>query len=106
MTARRLFFPARPSAAKVSIRIGFSLCWSVLVDTSLLVRTLQPHHELCLLAKKTIDRFRLQNGSLYLAPYNASNTSRRLFLPSRLRFSAPVNAPAGGLTASSSKLAA
>jgi hypothetical protein len=33
----------------------------VLVDTSLLVRTLQPHHELGLLAKKAIDRLRLQN---------------------------------------------
>jgi len=42
----------------------------VLVDTSLLVRTLQPHHELCLLAKKAIDRFRLQNRSLYLVPQN------------------------------------
>ena len=42
----------------------------MLVDTSLLVRTLQPHHELCLLAKKAIDRFRLQNRSLYLVPQN------------------------------------
>jgi predicted nucleic-acid-binding protein len=42
----------------------------VLVDTTLLVRTLQPHHELCLLAKKAIDRFRLQNRSLYLVPQN------------------------------------
>lgn len=42
----------------------------MLVDTSLLVRTLQPHHELCLLAKKAIDKFRLQNRSLYLVPQN------------------------------------
>ena len=42
----------------------------MLVDTTLLVRTLQPHHELCLLAKKAIDRFRLQNRSLYLVPQN------------------------------------
>ena len=42
----------------------------MLVDTSLLVRTLQPHHELCLLAKKANDRFRLQNRSLYLVPQN------------------------------------
>jgi predicted nucleic acid-binding protein len=42
----------------------------VLVDTSLLVRTLQPHHDLCLLAKKAIDKFRLQNRPLYLVPQN------------------------------------
>jgi len=38
------------------------------VDTSLLARTLQPHHELCLLAKKAIDEFRLQGRRLYLVP--------------------------------------
>jgi predicted nucleic acid-binding protein len=42
----------------------------VLVDTSLLVRALQPHHELCVLAKRAIDKFRLQNRSLYLVPQN------------------------------------
>jgi predicted nucleic acid-binding protein len=42
----------------------------VLVDTSLLARTLQPHHELCLLAKKAIDEFRLQGRRLYLVPQN------------------------------------
>lgn len=42
----------------------------MLVDTSLLVRTLQPHHELCLVATKAIDKFRLENRSLYLVPQN------------------------------------
>ena len=42
----------------------------MLVDTSLLVRALQPHHELCVLAKRAIDKFRLQNRSLYLVPQN------------------------------------
>ncbi|MGO9256910.1 MAG: type II toxin-antitoxin system VapC family toxin [Bryobacteraceae bacterium] len=42
----------------------------MLIDTSLLVRTLQPHHELCPLARKAIDKFRLAKRSLYLAPRN------------------------------------
>jgi len=42
----------------------------VLVDTSLLVRTMQPHHELSVVAKRAIDKFRLQNRSLYLVPQN------------------------------------
>ncbi|MGA3041788.1 MAG: PIN domain-containing protein [Bryobacteraceae bacterium] len=42
----------------------------MLVDTRLLVRTLQPHHELCALAKGAIDKLRLQNRSLYLVPQN------------------------------------
>jgi predicted nucleic acid-binding protein len=42
----------------------------VLVDTSLLVRTLQPHHELAPLAKKAIDKFRLENRPLYVVPQN------------------------------------
>ena len=42
----------------------------MLVDTSLLVRTMQPHHELSVVAKRAIDKFRLQNRSLYLVPQN------------------------------------
>lgn len=42
----------------------------MLIDTSLLVRTLQPHHELGRMAKKAIDKFRLEKRSLYLVPQN------------------------------------
>jgi hypothetical protein len=42
----------------------------VLVDTGVLVRTRQPHDELCLVANRAIDRFRLQGLSLYPAPQN------------------------------------
>jgi predicted nucleic acid-binding protein len=40
----------------------------VLVDTSVLVRTLQPHHQLASLAKMAVDRLRLENHPLYLVP--------------------------------------
>jgi predicted nucleic acid-binding protein len=42
----------------------------VLIDTNLLVRTLQPHHELYPLARKAIDKFRLEKRRLYLVPQN------------------------------------
>ena len=40
----------------------------MLVDTSVLVRTLQPHHQLAALAKMAVDGLRLENRALYLVP--------------------------------------
>lgn len=42
----------------------------MLIDSSILVRTLQPHHPLCLLANKAIDRLRLKGHPLHLVPQN------------------------------------
>jgi predicted nucleic acid-binding protein len=42
----------------------------VLVDTSLLVRALQPQHPLCVVAKNAIDRLRLKQRRLYVVPQN------------------------------------
>jgi predicted nucleic acid-binding protein len=42
----------------------------VLVDTSVLVRTLQPHHPLCALANGAIDKLRLEKRSLHVVPQN------------------------------------
>jgi predicted nucleic acid-binding protein len=42
----------------------------VLVDTSLLVRALQPQHPLSAVAKNAIDRLRLKRQRLYVAPRN------------------------------------
>jgi predicted nucleic acid-binding protein len=42
----------------------------VLVDTSVLVRALQPQHPLCVVAKIAIDRIRLNGRRLYVVPQN------------------------------------
>ena len=42
----------------------------MLIDTNLLVRTLQPHHPLCAAAKNAIDKIRLQQRPLQLVPQN------------------------------------
>jgi predicted nucleic acid-binding protein len=42
----------------------------VLVDTSLLVRALQPQHPLCGVAKNAIDRLRMKDRRLYVVPQN------------------------------------
>jgi len=42
----------------------------VLVDTSLLVRALQPQHPLCAVAQTAIDRLRLKERRLYVVPQN------------------------------------
>ena len=42
----------------------------MLIDTSILVRTLQPHHPFCLPANQAIDRLRLDRRSLELVPQN------------------------------------
>jgi predicted nucleic acid-binding protein len=42
----------------------------VLVDTNLLVRTLQPHHPLHRIADGAIETLRSQNRRLYLVPQN------------------------------------
>ncbi len=42
----------------------------MLVATNLLVRMLQPHHELALLAKNPINKIRLESRLLYLMPQN------------------------------------
>jgi predicted nucleic acid-binding protein len=42
----------------------------VLVDTSLLVRALQPQHPLCGVAKNAIDRLHLNHRRLYVVPQN------------------------------------
>ena len=42
----------------------------MLIDTSVLVRTLQPHHPLCAAAKKAIAQLRLEQHTLHLVPQN------------------------------------
>jgi hypothetical protein len=42
----------------------------VLIDTSILVRTLQPHHPFCSAANKAIDWLRLEGHPLHLVPQN------------------------------------
>lgn len=42
----------------------------MLVDTSLLVRALQPQHPLCAVAQTAIDRLRLKERRLYVVPQN------------------------------------
>ncbi len=42
----------------------------MLIDTSILVRTLQPHHPFCSLANGAIDQLRLEGHPLHLVPQN------------------------------------
>jgi hypothetical protein len=48
----------------------------LLVDTSLLVRALQPEHPLCGIAKNAIDSLRLKGRRLYVAPQNLVEFSK------------------------------